>query len=193
MEGRTLLSTILANQSGTLLNPVPLAIGAVVSGNLSPGGTDFYQVQPSEAGRLIARTYDISDGLELRLSIDDGQGNVLVASDGLSGSDPNDVIDERLLAAGADILEVQCLSGSGAYSLATSFTPASDPNQTLTLSPWAISTGAPIAPIAVGDFDQGNLIGTDVTGMRALGNGYNGVSTSATAGQRELGVPSGDR
>ena len=82
MEDRTLLSTFLVNPSGTLLNPVPIALGAPVSGNLGQGGTDFYQIQPSSDGRLIAQTYDASNGLELRLSIYDGRGNLLVASDG---------------------------------------------------------------------------------------------------------------
>ena len=43
--------------SGTLPNPVPIAIGAPVSGNLSQGGADFYQIQPDSDGRLIAQTY----------------------------------------------------------------------------------------------------------------------------------------
>ncbi len=155
MEDRTLLSTILANVSGTLGNSVPLAIGVPVSRILSPGGTDFYQIQPSSDGRLIAQTSDISEGLELRLSIDDGQGNVLVASDGLSASDPDNVIDEHV-PAGTDILEVEDLSGSGSYSLATSFTPASDPNQTLTLPPNFQGTG--FAPIAVGNFTGNGVL-----------------------------------
>src|ERR1022692_471451 len=100
--------------SGTLLNPVPIALGAPVSGNLSQGGTDFYQIQPSSDGRLIAQTYDASNGLQLRLSIYDGQGNLLVESDGQSSGRLNPLIDQHV-AAGADILEVQSLSGAGIY------------------------------------------------------------------------------
>ena len=57
MEDRTLLSTFAA---GTPLASVavPIAIGAPISGNLSQGGTDFYQIQPNSDGRLIAQTYE---------------------------------------------------------------------------------------------------------------------------------------
>ena len=42
---------------------------------------------------------------------------------------------------GPTILEVQSLSGSGAYSLSTSLTPSSDPTQTLALPPNFQGTG----------------------------------------------------
>ena len=123
LEPRVLLT-------GTLQNPVQIAIGAVVPGSLAVGGTDFYQIQPGSDGRLIAQTFNAASGLQLRLSIYDGQGNLLVQSDGQSAGHLNPLIDQHV-AAGNDILEVQSLSGSGTYSLFTSLTPASDPSQTL--------------------------------------------------------------
>ena len=134
---------------GPCSNPVPIAIGAPVSGNLSQGGADFYR-DPAEFGRSSDRTdLQALDGLELRLSLFDGQGNLLVQSDGQSSGRLNPLIDQHV-AAGADILEVQSLSGSGTYSLSTSLTPASDPAQTLALP--ANFQGSSYAPIAVGDF-----------------------------------------
>ena len=143
--------------SGTLLDPVPIAIGAPVSGNLSQGGADFYQIQPGSAGRLIAQTYNPSNGLGLRLSIYDGQGNLLVQSDGQSSGRLNPLIDWHV-APGADIVEVQSLSGAGSYSLLTSLTPASDPFQNLPLP--ASFQGAIYAPIAAGDFTNNGV--TDI-------------------------------
>ena len=47
---------------------------------ISPrAGADFYEIEPSADGRLIAQTAALSAGLELRLSLYDGQGNLLVA------------------------------------------------------------------------------------------------------------------
>ena len=120
--------------SGTLTNPVSIAIGAPVSGNLSQGGSDFYQIQSDSAGRLIAQTYNLSNGLRLRLSVYDSQANLLVESDGQSSGRLNPLIDQHV-STGAEILEVQGLSGSGAYSLSTSLTPASGPAQNLVLPP----------------------------------------------------------
>jgi hypothetical protein len=142
--------------TGTLQNPVPIAIGAQVSGNLAQLGTDFYQIQPSSDGRLIAQTYDASDHLELRLSLYDGQGNLLVSSDGQSMGRLNPLIDQHV-AAGDDILEVQSLAGSGSYALSTSLTPTSDPAQTV---PQPSSEGSSYAPVAVGDFTNNGV--TDI-------------------------------
>jgi FG-GAP-like repeat len=135
--------------TGSLTNPVPIAIGAPVSGNLSQGGTDFYQIQSDSGGRLIAQTYNVPNGLELRLSVYDSQANLLVESDGQSSGRLNPLIDQHV-SAGAEILEVQGLSGSGAYSLSTSLTPASGPAQNLVLP--TNFQGSSFAPIAVGDF-----------------------------------------
>jgi len=149
LEERVLLS-------GIPLNPSVIAIGSTVSGNLALGGADFYEIQPGSDGQLIAQTHGDSDGLQLRLSIYDGQGNLLVESDGQSTGRLDPLIDQHV-AAGADFLEVQSLSGSGIYSLSTSFTPASDPFQTLVLP--SSFQGESYAPIAVGDFtNNGNGI-----------------------------------
>jgi len=103
--------------------------------------------------RLVAQVH--ATGITTRLSLLDAQGRVLVQSDGLSASDPNDVIDEHL-TAGTEFLEVQTLSGSGTYSLSTSLTPTSVPYQTLPLPP--SFQGGSYAPIAVGDFTNNGIL-----------------------------------
>ncbi len=149
MEDRTLLSTIAA---GTPLGAVavPIEVGTAVYGTLSQGGTEFYAIEAVQSdSRLIAQTTDVSAGLELRLSLFDDQANLIVQSDGQSSGNVNPLIDQHV-ASSAYFLEVQSLSGSGTFSLFTSLTPASDPFQTLPLSPEFQETG--FAPIAVGDF-----------------------------------------
>ncbi len=80
-------------------------------------------------------------------------------SDGQSAGHLNPLIDQHV-AAGNDILEVQSLGQArGAYSLFTSFTPASDPSQTVGLpADFQGSFYAP--PIAVGDFTNNGV--TDI-------------------------------
>ena len=156
LEQRVLLT-------GTLQHPVQIAIGAVKPGSLAIGGTDFYEIQPGSDGRLIAQTFDAASGLQLRLSIYDGQGNLLVQSDGQSSADLNPLIDQHV-ASGTDILEVQSLAGSGSYSLTTSLTPASDPSQTLGLP--ADFQGGSYAPIAAGDFTNNGV--TDIVAPDGL-------------------------
>ena len=143
LEDRVLLA-------GSLQNPLPLA----TSGNLTPGGADFYQVQPGTDSRLIAQVHAESSSLELRLSLFDGQGNLLVQSDGQSIGQLDPVIDQHV-SQGADVVEVQSLSGAGGYTLSTSLTPASDPYQTLVLDS-SFSEGS-YAPLAVGDFNNDKI------------------------------------
>jgi len=154
LEARVLLSGSPLNTS-VMNSAVPIAIGSPASGDLTQGGADFYEIQPSSDGRLIAQTQPGSSSLQLRLSIYDGQGNLLVQSDGQSSGRLDPLIDQHV-AAGADFLEVQSLSGSGTYSLSTSLTPSSDPFQTLVLPPNFQGTG--YAPIAVGYFTNNGIL-----------------------------------
>ncbi|MFI5457562.1 MAG: beta strand repeat-containing protein [Isosphaerales bacterium] len=154
LEARVLLSASPLSPS-VMSGAAPIAIGSAVSGNLAVGGGDFYEIQPGSDGRLIAQTHAVSDGLQLRLSIYDGQGNLLVQSDGQSSGRLDPLIDQHV-AAGADFLEVQSLSGSGTYSLSTSLIPSSDPFQSLVLPPNFQGTG--YAPIAAGDFTNNGIL-----------------------------------
>ena len=89
--------------------PLPLA----TSGNLTPGGADFYQVQPGTDSALDrAGPCRVQFSSQLRLSLFDGQGNLLVQSDGQSFGQPDPVIDQHV-SQGDDVVEVQSLSGCG--------------------------------------------------------------------------------
>src|SRR5262249_30382685 len=102
-----------------------------------------------------------SASLGLRLSLFDGQGNLLVQSDGQAIGRPDPLIDQHL-AAGTAYLEVRGLTGAGTFSLTTSLTPASAPSTTLPLPP-NFQEGN-YAPLAVGDFNHDgipDLVATD--------------------------------
>src|SRR5262249_234582 len=154
LEERVLLSGGLRNTPGlvtaqnapfvlpasVMYGAVPIAMGSAVSGNLTQGGADFYQIQPNSNGRLIAQPHPHSNGPQLRLALFDGQGNLLVESDGQSIGRLDPLIDQHVSGgisstglAQADFLEVQSRSGAGSYSLSTSLVPATDPGQTLAL------------------------------------------------------------
>jgi hypothetical protein len=95
-------------------------------------------------------------GLTTRLSLLNSQGHVLVQSDGASSTDPDNLIDQHI-PAGAYVLEVERLFGSGSYWLSTSSTPASEPGQTLAIPPPLVSGLMTFAPIAVGDFNNDGI------------------------------------
>ncbi len=158
LEERVLLSGGSANApvvlSASVLNgATPITIGAPVSGNLSAGGADLYEIQPASDGLLVAETQPGSSSLALRLSLYDGQGNLLVESDGQSAGQQNPLVEEHV-AAGNDFLEVQSLAGSGSYSLSTSLTPSSDPGQPVPANFEQYS----YAPMAVGDFTGNGIL-----------------------------------
>jgi hypothetical protein len=96
--------------------PVAAAAGAI------PALTDQYRIDLAAAGRLVVRVHDL--GLTTRLSLLDSSGNVLVASDGQSPQNPDDLIDLHL-PAGTYFLAVQATSGAGEYGLNVAFTPTS--------------------------------------------------------------------
>ena len=127
LEERVLLS-------GGLNDPVSLPIGYWSAGSIGPGGADFYRIQPAADGLLTAEVRAETASLQLRLSLFDAQGNLLVQSDGQSLGNPDPMIDQHV-AAGAAELEVQALSGSGTFVFSTTLTPSSDPGQTVALPP----------------------------------------------------------
>src|SRR6516165_5276327 len=106
LEDRVLLSGSAHNPPGQVIAAVPsvvlpaslvksaqhLTIGATEDPNLNAGGEDLYQIQPTADGRLIAEVQATSGSLELRLSLFDAQGNLLVQSDGQSIGQQNRLI-----------------------------------------------------------------------------------------------------
>ena len=67
-------------------------------------------------------------GLTTQLSLLDSQGQVLVQSDGLSSSDPDDLIAQQLVS-GSYFLKVDSTGGAGTYTLTTTVTPTTAPFQ----------------------------------------------------------------
>ena len=152
LEDRLLLSTLPPSvlSGATLI----ATIDSNTPGNLASGAADLYKIDPTADGRLIALTTALATNLELQLSLYDSQGDLLVESDGQSAGKVNPI--DFHVTAGTDYLEVQSLSGSGAYTLTTSLTPSSDPNQNPALSPAFQLTG--FGPIAVGDFTGNGIL-----------------------------------
>ncbi len=83
-------------------------------------------------------------GLTTQLSLVDSQGQVLVQSDGLSPTDPDDLIAQQL-ASGSYFLKVESKGGAGIYTLTTTVAPTTAPFQPLPV-------GSIADAIAEGDF-----------------------------------------
>ena len=122
------------------------------SGNAD--GVDTYRIDTSGDGRLLAELQP--QGLTTRLSLLDYQGRVLVESDGISPTDPDDQIDQHL-PAGTYFLQVVTTGGAGDWALTATLTPASPPFQ-------PIPVGLPQYsyvendPLAVGDFTGDGIL-----------------------------------
>jgi len=89
LEDRMLLSA----PSGDVLATVAtkMALGDPTTGTLGPGDVAFFQINPTTDGRLVARVH--AEGATTRLSLLDGQGQVLMQSDGQSPANQDDQID----------------------------------------------------------------------------------------------------
>ena len=132
----------------------PIPLGAATPLNIAQGAAQVYAVDPGSDGRLIVEALPSSTSLALRLSLYDGQGNLLVQSDGQSTGRLDPSIDQHV-AAGTDFIEVQSLAGSGSFTLSTVLTPSSEPGGTV-----PVPTGfqGKYAPIAVGDFTNNGVL-----------------------------------
>ena len=163
LEDRVMLSAGLTDPSASapLLLPVsvmnsavPITLGSPKPNAVGVGGANFYEIEPGSDGALIAQAVAQSSSLQLRLSLYDGEGNLLVQSDGQSSGQLNPLIDFHI-TAGTDYLEVEGLAGSGDYTLSTSLTPSSDPGQTVAVSQ---AFQGDDMPIAVGDFTNNGIL-----------------------------------
>ena len=115
-----------------------------LTGTLGAGGAGppaaIFRISPTEPGRLYATVHP--QGLATRLSLRDGQGRLLIQSDGLSPSNPDDLIDLHV-PAGVAYLAVEGLGGAGSYTLTTQFTPSAPPFSPLPMT----------EPFTIGDFN----------------------------------------
>jgi hypothetical protein len=154
-QGNT--SEISALYQGSFLplaSVMSVSIGSTSFGALTQGGTEVFAIQPDASGLLDAAAHASSNSLQLRLSLFDAQGNLLVQSDGQSSVDPDPLIEEHL-EAGSYYLEVQSLTGSGSYSLSTSLTPVSGLYQPLPIS---IPYTSNLPLVAAGDFTNNGIL-----------------------------------
>src|SRR4051794_26142612 len=82
LEDRTLLS---GSPGDALAAATPIALGESTAGALAPADVAYYRIDPAGDGRLVAR---VQSGVMIaRLSLLDGQGRVLLQSDGTSDSE----------------------------------------------------------------------------------------------------------
>ena len=104
--------------------------------------------------RLIADV--TAQGATGQLSLLDYQGRVLVESDGISPTNPDDQIDEHL-PAGTYFLQVVTTGSAREWALTVNLTPASPPFQEIPVGlPQFLNTG--YDPLAVGDFTGDGIL-----------------------------------
>ena len=163
LERRILLSgTPIVATPEELARARPLT-GDMATGTIAPGGLDFFRIDPTTDQLLIAQVH--AEGAHTRLSLLDGQGHLLVQSDGLSSTDRDNLIAQHL-TAGTDYLEVEGLAGASHYTMTIALTNANLPNTQI--------RGA-FRAIAVGDFNGDGRVDLAVAGAGVvsvlLGNG----------------------
>ena len=85
--------TLLSGPSGDGREDVApkIELGTSKTGTLAPGEVAFFQIDPTTDGRLVARVH--AEGATTRLSLLDGQGQVLMQSDGQLPANQDDQID----------------------------------------------------------------------------------------------------
>jgi hypothetical protein len=174
LEDRTLPSSnqTLALPGGPAVLLLP---ESSVMGHLGANETAEYQLNVSEAGRLIARVQ--ADGIPTRLALYDAQGDLLVESDGQSPTHPDDVIDQHLDPAGTAAvyyLKVEGLIGaSGSYSLTTDFQSAFPPRQPVPVEQFPCAfVGGDFTGDGIPDLAVANNTSTGADGVQVfLGTG----------------------
>ncbi len=137
LEERTLLS--LATGPGhDLTSAVQLRAPAdVQAGWLAADTPAFYRIAPTADSLLMASVH--ADRGPTRLLLLDSGGDLLVQSDGQSPANPDDLINQHLVA-GTFYLEVQSLGSAGSFTISVELSSASQPDQP------AIST-VPVTPL----------------------------------------------
>ncbi len=108
---------------------LPSDPNSTVAGQLlGVGSTELYHVSVGDDGLLVAQVDAL--GFDTRLSLLDGQGNMLIQSEASSPQDPNDRVAVHV-TVGDYFLMVQDETGSGSFTMETSFTIATAPSQPL--------------------------------------------------------------
>ena len=154
-------------------------------------GLDSYRVETAAGAQLVALV-QTTPGLTTRLVLRDGQGNVLMQSDGQSPTNPDDLINVSV-PAGAVSLEVQDLGGAGTYTLTTTLTPETAPFQPIpvTSQPSCIVTGD-FTGKGFSDIATTNLSSSDVSVILSNGDGSFQPQRSYAVGMQPGSLVAGD-
>jgi len=89
---------------------------------------DQFSFDPTTNEILVAQVHP--QGLTTQLSLLDSQGQLLVQSDGISPTDPDDLIAQQVVS-GSYFLKVDSTGGAGIYTLTTTVAPTTAPFQPL--------------------------------------------------------------
>jgi hypothetical protein len=120
------------------------------TGAVTSQDADFFRLVLTAAGRLTARAEAV--GVNTRLSLLDGQGRLLIQSEGESPGHPDDRIAQHLDGTDAGttyFLQVEALGGgTGTYRLTTEFQRALPP-----FGPLSVEEGSVPAALLTADFN----------------------------------------
>ncbi len=167
LEDRTLLAGTPADVLAGMANRI--AVGASTTGTLAAANTVFYQLNPTAEGKLVAEVH--TAGGTLRLTLLNGQNQVLTQSDGESPTNPDDLITADV-PAGPEYLEVENFGAATTYTLTTSLTSSNTPFQPF---PRTVLDGPD--GLAAGDFN-----GDGRTDLAVANSGSNSVSVLLGSG-----------
>ncbi len=112
------------------------------------GAIDLYQVNIDADGLFAAQVHP--EGFDTRLSLLDGQGNLLIESEASSPQNPDDRVAQHVAAGDYFLLVEELTGGGGSYTLGTSFVSSTAPSQPL-------SGGQGSYSIAVADLNSDKI------------------------------------
>lgn len=135
-----------------------LALNGQVTGSLSPNQALLFPfvVSPTNAGRLLATLHALgATGVATRLSLLHSDFSVLTQSDGVSATNPDDLIDQHLLDGQSYYLQVQSLNNwAGTFTLTTQYDVSTPPNQPLRVP----GINGPVAGLDEADFNGDGVL-----------------------------------
>jgi FG-GAP-like repeat/FG-GAP repeat len=163
LEDRTLLAT-----GPVVATPAQLAVAQPITGSASgfiaPGESDFFRVDAASDELLIAQAH--ANGAQTRLSLLDAQGDLLTQSDGLSPTDPDDLIAQHV-GKGTFYLELKGLGGLGTFTIMTQEPSSSTPGSAITL-------GNSTTQIVTGDFNRDGRLDVAIGYLNGSGFTFTG-------------------